>query len=217
MRHPRRRAAVLPARRSTGPVQVSTGRPPELLALAGGVSLHRRTPAHAAGLRSAVHANLEHLRPWMEWAAEAPGIEHCVELTRAGVTAWDAGTDFMYVGVLDGPAGDATEGGPGTVIGAFGLHGRIGPGALEIGYWVAAGHTGRGIATAAARALTSAALALPGVERVEIHCDEANGPSAAVPRKLGYRLDRVADAEVRAPAETGRQLIWVMERRPDGA
>jgi RimJ/RimL family protein N-acetyltransferase len=51
--------------------------------------------------------------------------------------------------------------------------------------------TGRGYATACARALTQAGLALCDVVRVEIHTDEANAISAAVPRRLGYRLDRV--------------------------
>ncbi|MFJ9611470.1 GNAT family N-acetyltransferase [Kitasatospora sp. NPDC101176] len=187
-----------------GPQEVTTGRPPEVLRLPGGISLLRRRTTHALALNKAVRANLDHLRPWMEWAAEAPSRAQSAELTRAGALAWEAGTDFMYLVGLDAE--------PGGVIGAFGLHGRIGPGALEIGYWVAARHAGRGIATTATAALTEAALALPGIARVEIHCDEANGASAAVPRKLGYRLDRVAAAAVRAPAETGRQLIWVMER-----
>lgn len=45
---------------------------------------------------------------------------------------------------------------------------RIGPGGLETGYWVHQAHTRRGLATAAAAALTDAALALPGIDRVEI-------------------------------------------------
>ncbi|GAA1143348.1 RimJ/RimL family protein N-acetyltransferase [Kitasatospora gansuensis] len=180
---------------------VTTGRPPELIALPGGVSLRRRGLADADPLNAAVVANLDHLRPWMAWAAEAPTPELSRELAQAGVTAWDEGTDFMYLVGLDDR--------PGSVVGAFGLHGRIGPGALEIGYWVSADHTRRGIATAAAARLTEVALALPGVTRVEIHCDEGNQPSAAVPERLGYRLDRTIDYTPTAPAETGRKLIWV--------
>jgi RimJ/RimL family protein N-acetyltransferase len=50
-----------------------------------------------------------------------------------------------------------------------------------------------GYATSAAGALTGVALSLPGVTRVEIRCDVANLASASVPRRLGYRLDRVVD------------------------
>ena len=184
-----------------GPREVSPVRPPELLELPGGAVLRRRRVADAAALNAAVCTDLEHLRPWMPWAKAAPTMEQTVEMSRAGEEVWDAGTDFMYV--------LGTDAEPGAVLGAFGLHGRIGPGALEIGYWVARSHVGRGLATAGARALTAAALALPGVLRVEIHCDEANTASAAVPPKLGYRLDRVERSLVTAPAETGRRQVWI--------
>ena len=48
-----------------------------------------------------------------------------------------------------------------------------------------------------------------GKERVEIHCDEANVRSAAVARRLGYRLDRLEDRPITAPGEHGRHMIWV--------
>ncbi|MFJ8042498.1 GNAT family N-acetyltransferase [Kitasatospora sp. NPDC096147] len=182
---------------------ISTGRPPELIALPNGVHLRRRSLADSERLNAATVGNLDHLRPWMEWAATAPTLAQTRELAVAGVTAWEDGTDFMYLAGLDED--------PGSVVGAFGLHGRIGPGALEIGYWVSASHTGRRIATESAAALTEAALALPGITRVEIRCDEANHLSAAIPRRLGYRLDRTDDFTPTAPAETGRKLIWVKE------
>jgi RimJ/RimL family protein N-acetyltransferase len=94
---------------------------------------------------------------------------------------------------------------------------RIAPGAVELGYWVHVDFTGRGYATAGARALTQAGLALSDVARVEIHTDEANVISAAIPRRLGYRLDRVDELPPEAPAHSGRLQIWVMERPgPDG-
>ncbi|MFD0257901.1 GNAT family N-acetyltransferase [Kitasatospora indigofera] len=187
-------------------VQTTAARPPGLLTVAGGYSLHRRTDAHAPALNALVRANLDHLRPWMPWAAHAPDPAATLAMVRAGDSAWQAGTDFLYVLAPDAE--------PTAVVGAFGLHGRIGPGTLEIGYWTDAGHGGRGLATAAARALTTAALGLPGISRTEIHCDEANTRSAAVPRRLGYRLDRTDDAAVAAPGETGRKMIWVQDRTP---
>ena len=88
---------------------------------------------------------------------------------------------------------------------------------MEIGYWLRADATGRGIVTAAARALTDAAPALPGVDRVEIHCDEANVRSAAVPRRLGYRLDRIEPDHISAPGDLGRSMIWVSRRSSSAA
>jgi RimJ/RimL family protein N-acetyltransferase len=95
------------------------------------------------------------------------------------------------------------------VIGGFGLHRRIGPGGIEIGYWVHVDYAGQGYATTAAQALTQAGLALDDVTRVEIHTDEANVKSAAIPRRLGYRLDRVFEREPEAPAECGRIQVWI--------
>jgi RimJ/RimL family protein N-acetyltransferase len=97
------------------------------------------------------------------------------------------------------------------VIGGFNLW-RIGPSAVELGYWVHIDFTRQGHATACARALTQAALALSDVVRVEIHTDEANAISAAIPRRLSYRLDRVDELPPELPAHSGRQQIWVMER-----
>jgi len=155
-------------------------------------------------MRAAVAASLEHLRPWMAWAddeATTPArLREHLERCDAG---WESGSDFAFLTV---------DPGNGAVVGAAGLHRRIGPRAIEIGYWVHVDHAGRGVATAVAGALTEAALALPDVDRVEIRCDAANVCSAAVPRRLGYRLDRIEDDDVTAPAETGRSMIWVAER-----
>jgi RimJ/RimL family protein N-acetyltransferase len=74
-------------------------------------------------------------------------------------------------------------------------------------------HTRRGIATECAAALTTVGLALRGVERIEIHCDAANAASAAVPARLGYRLESFVEHEPEAPGEVGRRMVWVVHRR----
>ena len=95
---------------------------------------------------------------------------------------------------------------------------RIGPGGLEIGYWVHPGAPGRGMATAAAAALTEAALGLPGIERVEILHDLSNAASGQVPRKLGLRQGRDGRGPVRpgAPGECGTSAVWRLVRPPAG-
>ena len=177
-----------------------TARPPERIE-GEGVVLRRPGAADGDVLAAAIAASLEHLRPWMAWADdEATSPQRRATYLEQVDKGWEGGSDFAFL-VMD-PAERA-------VLGGCGLHRRIGPRAIEIGYWVHVDHGGRGVATALARALTEAALALPDVDRVEIHCDEANVRSAAVPRRLGYRLDRIEDDAVTAPAETGRSMIWV--------
>lgn len=177
-----------------------TPRPPAELA-AGPVTLVAFQGDEAPALHRAVTENLEHLRPWMPWAAGTPTESAQAEFVSRSMHDREDGTAFAYW---------LREDASGELVGCAGLHRRVGPGAIEIGYWVAVSRVRRGYATESARALTTAAFGLPGTERVEIHCDEANVASAGVPRRLGYRLDRVQEGEVEAPGESGPEMIWVM-------
>lgn len=176
--------------------------PAEVLEVPHGL-LSRTRESDAGQLADAVGANLDHLRRWLSWAIEeAADAQAQCRRCREAEERWADGSAYRYV---------LRPGQSEQVIGGFDLW-RIGPGAAEIGYWVHAAFTGRGYGTACARALTQAGLALSGVIRVEIHTDEANTISAAIPRRLGYRLDRVDELEPEAPAHSGRLQIWVMER-----
>jgi RimJ/RimL family protein N-acetyltransferase len=87
------------------------------------------------------------------------------------------------------------------------MHRRIGPDGIELGYWIAASHTRRGLATAAAAALTDAALALPSIRRVEIHHDTNNRASAGIPARLGF--EQVGEEPgASSPAGSGVESIW---------
>jgi RimJ/RimL family protein N-acetyltransferase len=174
--------------------------PPERIELPG--LLLRRSRLDDAGLvADAVAAELERLADWMAWAgSDAASVEVQRERMRDVVRDWDQGRAFEYLAVSPET---------GAHYGNFGIERRAGAGALDLGYWLGASATGRGRATTASRALTEVALALPGIERVEIHCDEANERSRRVPQRLGYRLDRIDPVPITARAETGRRMIWV--------
>jgi RimJ/RimL family protein N-acetyltransferase len=176
-----------------------TSVPPESIELAVGV-LGRIREADAESVAQAIVASFDHLRPWMPWATEgATHLDAQRAFCRESKTQWDEGSDYIW---LLRPHGfDA-------VAGSFGLHRRVGPGAIEVGYWVHSGYVRRGYATAGAHALTAAALQLADVERVLIRTDEKNLASAAIPRRLGYRLDHVEDKAPEAPAESGRLQVW---------
>jgi RimJ/RimL family protein N-acetyltransferase len=191
--------------------------PPEQVA-AGPLVLRRVHADDAGAIAVAVGASLEHLRPWMPWATpEAANLRSQVVRVAEADELWESGTGFIYVMIATGTglsgtdAAGAVKDPDGEFAGTIGLHRRLGDDAVEIGYWTVPAKTRRGYATAAAQALTRVALALPGTRRVEIHCDEANTASAGVPRKLGYRLDRVEKHEREAPGERGRRMIWVWD------
>jgi RimJ/RimL family protein N-acetyltransferase len=135
-------------------------------------------PGDAPLLKDAVDTSLDHLRPWMPWAAEEPKpVEEKADLLRTFRGRFDLDEDFVY-GIF---APDEQE-----VIGGSGLHTRVGPRALEIGYWIRASRTGNGYAREATAALAKAAFRVCAVDRVEIRIDPANEASLRVPRALGF-------------------------------
>jgi RimJ/RimL family protein N-acetyltransferase len=135
-------------------------------------------PRDAPLLKEAIDSSLDHLRPWMPWAADEPQpLAAKVALLRRFRGQFDLGQDFLYG--LFSP--DESE-----VVGGSGLHTRAGEGALEIGYWIRASRAGHGLATEATAALTRVAFDVCGVDRVQIRVDPANARSIAIPRKLGF-------------------------------
>jgi Acetyltransferase (GNAT) domain len=93
-----------------------------------------------------------------------------------------------------------------AVVGSCGLMRRIGPGGLEIGYWLHPAYTGRGLATTAVAALMGQAFTLEDIDRVEIVHDAANTASGGVPvgwgspRSSGAPLRNVRSPPARAPS-----------------
>lgn len=158
--------------------------------------------ADAPVLSEAVERSLEHLRPWMVWAAYEPlALEARVDRLARFRADWASGGDASYGIFVSG-----------QVAGGCGLHRRRGPETLEIGYGVHVDHIGQGLATEVASALTTAAFTVPGIRQVEIHHDRANVRSRAVPRKLGYEYAQEQPDGVTAPAEEGIDCCWVMRR-----
>lgn len=167
-------------------------------------------PSDAAGLKAAIDASLEHLRPWMPWAEQEPeDLAAKVERLRRWRGKFDLDHDFVY-GVFDR---DET-----TVLGGTGLHTRVGEGAREIGYWIHADHINQSLATEAAAALTRVAFEIDGVTRVEIHCDPRNVRSAAVPRKLGFVHEAtLRQRKIGADGELRDTMIWTLLHREYGS
>jgi RimJ/RimL family protein N-acetyltransferase len=157
----------------------------------------------ADALARTVRESLDHLRPWMPWASDEQSADPAFQRERLARVL--AGNEEWQYGLF---SADGTR-----ILGSFGLMTRRGPGTLEIGYFLAADAVGHGHATRAAGALTEAARHVRGVREILIYCDEANVRSAAIPERLGYRLDRTEARRAEAPAETDRTQVWVMKVR----
>jgi RimJ/RimL family protein N-acetyltransferase len=149
-----------------------------------------------------VHESLDHLRPWMPWAAQEPMSERARRAwIRERIAEAARGGDRNYGLFL----GD-------RVVGACGLHARIGRGGLELGYWVHPAHTRRGLATAAGRFAVARAFAEPAIDHVEIHHDVANEASGRVAAALGFARVGEQRRRPQAPAETGLTRVWRLDR-----
>ena len=115
--------------------------------------------------------------------------------------AWLAGGDVVLGIFVDD-----------QVAGGCGLHRRLGPSGLELGYWVHRSYVGRGLATTVARLLTDAAFCVAGITHVEIHTDKANVASSAIARRLGFGFLGETPIEPKAPSEIGIECRWRMDR-----
>ena len=142
----------------------------------------------------------DHLRPWMPWAASYDRASAAGFLAKTA-QEWADGTAYGYA---------ITTGG--VLAGGCSLMARIGPGGLEIGYWVHRAWARRGLATAASAALVQAAFGLPGVDRVEIVHDELSVASAGVPRKLGFTEVERRPLDLPPAAGTGVGVVWRLTR-----
>jgi len=153
-------------------------------------------PADAPLLKDAVDTSLDHLRPFSAWVDDEPQpVEQKVELLKRFRTAFDSAEAFVY-GIFDRDER--------RQLGGAGLHPRIGPGGLEIGYFVRASATRQGIATEAAAALTRVGFEVCDADRIEIRIDPQNVKSFGIPQKLGFPVE--ATLRRRLPARAGQPL-----------
>jgi RimJ/RimL family protein N-acetyltransferase len=153
-------------------------------------------PRDAPLLKEAIDSSLEHLQPWMPWALDEPQtLEQKLELIELFRAAFETGENFTY-GIF---RADEAE-----LLGGTGLHPRVGPGGLEIGYWVRASATRQGIVTESTAALTRTGFEVCGADRIEIRIEPRNEASFGVPRKLGFLEE--ATLRRRLPGREGGPL-----------
>ena len=174
-------------------------RPAEIID-AGPAVLRRWHADDLEAASEAVLASLEHLRPWMPWAVDFSRASQA-EFLAGCERDWQSGAAFNYAILVDG-----------VIAGSIGLMARIGPGGLEIGYWIHQAYTRRGLATACSAALVDQAFALPGIERVQIVHDELNAASGGIPRKLGFTEIERRPLDHKPLAGTGMGVVWELTR-----
>lgn len=144
------------------------------------VSLELSELHHADEAYAVIDRNRDHLRPWMPWVD--------------GTTSADDLRGFLTFVRGEYAAGRQLHCHlryNGTLVGAMGIRINVPNRYGDIGYWLDSAHTGRGIVTRGARALTDAAFGELGLHRVSIQAGVENVRSRAVPERLGFTFEGV--------------------------
>jgi len=146
-----------------------------------GVSLALLEDRHAAEVFAVVDRDRAYLREWLPWVDANTGEEQTQTFIRTSLEQF-ANNNGFSAGIWSGE----------EFAGVIGTH-KIDwlNRRVEIGYWIASNFQGRGIVTAACRALLDHAFRHWKLNRVEIHCATANEKSCAVARRLGFQFEGI--------------------------
>lgn len=132
--------------------------------------------SHAEPLYALVEENRQYLARWLPWVEETHSAVDIADWVRRGLEQYTRNEGWQAVLWHAGePAGCIGF----KVIDWVNLR-------VEIGYWLAERHQGKGLMTAAARAAVDHAFTEWRLNRVEIRCAKGNLRSAAIPLRLGF-------------------------------
>jgi ribosomal-protein-serine acetyltransferase len=136
---------------------------------------------HAEELTDLTDRNREHLRAWLPWVDANRTLEDRKSFIRGTLKQFAQNKGFV--------AGIWHKGRSAGVIGydAIDWENRT----TAVGYWLGEEYQGKGLVTAACRALVDHAFWELGLNRVSIACATENKKSCAIPERLGFRREGV--------------------------
>jgi ribosomal-protein-serine acetyltransferase len=137
--------------------------------------------ADAESMFALVARSRDHLDPWLRWSGRIRSIDDTRTLIQRFSDKLAAGDGF-HAGLWDG---NTLTGG--IVVHFINRESRK----TEIGYWLGAEFTGKGLVTRACRAVITELFAQEAMHRVEIQAVTDNFPSRAVAERLGFRFEGI--------------------------
>ncbi len=121
------------------------------------------------------------LREWLPWLDVSVSPDDTRSFIKKSLHEFADG-EGMVAGIWD----------HGEVIGAISYNNiERSNRSVEIGYWLAAGHQGKGIVTKACRAMVDYAFNELGLNRVVIRCATGNAKSCSIPQRLGFKQEGI--------------------------
>jgi RimJ/RimL family protein N-acetyltransferase len=161
-------------------------------------------PRHAALVSRAIEESLDHLRPWMTWAAHEPvPFEQRVERLRTVRGHFDLGSDYGY-GIFDKEER--------AVFGVVALKLGTVVDERELGYWIHAAHVGKGLAVEVAQAVIRVGFDLDALDAIELRTDPSNLASARVAEKLGFHGPALDPLSYPTPQGKRDTLVYTLPR-----
>jgi len=164
--------------------------------LGDGAELRLLEERHAAQLAALTDQSRAYLREWLPWVDHSRTVEDSRVFIAGGLRQLADNNGFQ--------AGIWSDG---ALAGVIGLH-HIdwGNRRTSVGYWLGVGFQGKGLMTAACRAVVNDAFDDLGLNRVTIACATENRKSRAIPERLGFHLEGIE-----------RQAEWLYDHVVDHA
>lgn len=136
---------------------------------------------HVEAVFAVVDQNRAHLREWLPWLDGSVSPDDTRTFIRGALGKFANG-EAMHAGIWF----------QNRVIGAISYNSvDHSSRTAEIGYWLAAGHQGKGVVTRACRTMVDHAFHELGLNRVVIRCATGNTKSCAIPQRLGFKQEGV--------------------------
>lgn len=135
-------------------------------------------PSDGPSVNEALSQSIEHLRPFMSWAAREPlSYEERLTYLRTQRGHFDLGGDYHFGVFAKGTT---------TMLGAAALvmNGQVDE--REVGYWIRADSLRMGLASEAVSALVRIAFDVEAVDNLDLRMDPSNRASAGLARKLCF-------------------------------
>jgi RimJ/RimL family protein N-acetyltransferase len=154
----------------------------------------------AAAMRAAIDGD-EAIASWLEQIPQPYGEADARAYLESVAAGWADGTSAAFA-IVDARTGE--------LLGSLGI--RIEEpeqGNAEVGYWVARGARGRGVASRALRLASRWALREGGLERLQLRAEVRNEPSQRVAEKAGFHQEGIMRSARFNPRQ-GRRMDWVL-------
>ena len=172
----------------------------ETIPLFGPYALRRLRTEDAPDIFASIDTQRRYLGRWLPFVADTHRIEQTRQVV-AGMLADTANPVYTirngeaFAGLIGFKSADAEK------------H------SIEIGYWLREEQQGKGIMTAAVRALCETAFTQMGMRRIEIRCGVGNLPSNRIPQRLGFLRSHVEQrGEELSDGEWIDLNVYILER-----